>query len=114
MLDVDCTDEHTNNIDDALTHSLRRLLPENLKISIKGQCTDSGGGGTKFALARALEERNIAAEHYLVATCALHNLQTCLRNAVVNVLGEGGMNDKGEPLMNVMQMLHGAYNLQKW
>ena len=44
----------------------------------------------------------------------MHNLQTCLRNAVVNVLGEGGMNDKGEPLMNVMQMLHGAYNLQNW
>ena len=56
----------------------------------------------------------MAAQYYLVTTCALHNLQTCLRNSVVNVLGEGGMKDKGEPLMNVMQMLHGAYNLQNW
>jgi len=93
---------------------LQRLLPELLEICIKGQCTDSGGGGTKFALAKALDERHISAQNYLVTTCALHNLQTCLRNAVVNVLGEGGMNDKGEPLMNVMQMLHGAYNLQNW
>ena len=48
---------------------------------------------------------------YLTSTCALHNLQTCLRNAVVNVLGEGGMNADGQPIMNCMQMLHGAYNL---
>ena len=114
LLDVDCTDEHTNNIADALTHSLRRLLPAHPEICVKGQCTDSGGGGTKFALARALEERNIAAQNYLVTTCALHNLQTCLRNAVVNVLGEGETNDKGEPLMHIMQMLHGAYKLQNW
>ena len=30
------------------------------------------------------------------------------------MLGEGGMNEKKEPVMNVMQMLHGAYNLQNW
>ena len=24
------------------------------------------------------------------------------------------MKEKGEPVMNVMQMLHGAYNLQNW
>ena len=114
LLDVDCTDEHTDDIADALTHSLQRLLPINLQIKIRGQCTDSGGGGTKFALAKALEQRDIVHETYLVSTCSLHNLQTCLRNAVVNVLGEGGMNEKNEPLMNVMQMLHGAYNLQNW
>ena len=42
----------------------------------------------------------------------MHNLKTCLRNRVINVLDEGETNDKGEPLVNVMQMLHGAYNLQ--
>ena len=111
---MDCTDEHTDNIADALIHSLQRLLPEILQIKIRGQCTDSGGGGTKFALAIALEQRGIAHEFYLVATCSLHILQTCLRNAVVNLLGEGGINEKNEPVMNVMQMLHGAYNLQNW
>ena len=24
------------------------------------------------------------------------------------------MNEKNEPVLNVMQMLHGAYNLQNW
>ena len=113
LLDVDCTDEATKNIADALEHSMRRISP-NCTISILGQCTDSGGGGTKFALARALTEKNMTSANYLVCTCSLHNLQTCLRNAVTNVLGEGGMNEKGEPVKNVMQMLHGAYNIQNW
>ena len=30
------------------------------------------------------------------------------------MLEEGGMNGKNEPVMNVMQMLHGAFNLQNW
>ena len=52
-------------------------------------------------------------ESYLVGSCTLLNIQTALRNAVVNVLGEGGSDD-GEYRMNVMQLLHGAYNLQNW
>ena len=32
---------------------------------------------------------------------------------MVNVLGEGGMED-GEFKMNMMQMLHDAYNIQNW
>ena len=111
MIDCDCTDESTEDVAVALKHSLKRIFPEGVDVKLVGQCTDSDGGGTKFALAKALDERHISAQNYLVTTCALHNLQTCLRNAVVNVLGEGGMNDKGEPLMNVMQMLNEAYDL---
>ena len=33
---------------------------------------------------------------------------------MVSVLGKGGNDSNGEPVMNVMQMLHGAYNLQNW
>ena len=44
-----------------------------------------------------------------MSTCTLHNLQTCFRNAVVNVLGEGGLDQ-----MNLMQLLHGAWNLQNY
>ena len=65
-------------------------------------------------MSRELSKRNLTHAIYLVATCSLHNVQTCLRNAVQNVLGEGGMDEKGEYLMNCMQMLHGAYNLQNW
>ena len=30
------------------------------------------------------------------------------------VTGEGGQNEKGEDHMNVIQMIHGAYNIQNW
>ena len=33
---------------------------------------------------------------------------------MTNVLGEGGRDANGQPIMNCMQMLHGAYNLQNW
>ena len=66
-------------IADAIKHSMRRILPD-INIVIMGQCTDSGSGGTKFALAQALTEMNMASANYLVCTCSLHNLQTCLRN----------------------------------
>ena len=49
LLDVDCTDENTNEICDALKHSINRLLP-GMTVKLLGQCTDSGGGGTKYAL----------------------------------------------------------------
>lgn len=65
-------------------------------------------------LKRELEKNELTAEDNQMTTCSLHNLQTCLRTAVVNVLGEGGNDDKGEPVMNVMQMLHGAWNIQNW
>ena len=71
---VDCTDEDMNNIADVLTHYLRRLLPENMEICVKDQCTDSGSGDTKFALANPLEERETATPYYLVITCTLHSL----------------------------------------
>ena len=51
---------------------------------------------------------------YLVVTCTLSNLQTALRNAVDNLLGEGGVDTDSEFKMNIIQMLHGAYNIQNW
>ena len=114
LLDVDCTDENTKDITDAIVHALRRTFSSGTAIVIRGQCTDSGGGGTKAALARSLAARNLSHPNYLVGTCSLHNLQTGLRNAVESVLGEGGQNNEGEYVMNVMQLLHGAYNIQNW
>ena len=64
-------------------------------------------------MASKVKEFNMQHEHYLIASCTLHNLQTALRNAVINVLGDGGTND-GEHKLNMMQMLHGCYNLQNW
>ena len=114
LVDVNCSDESTDEVADATIHSLRRLFSDGENIRLHGQCTDSGGGGTLHSMARAMHSRNITSEHYLVGSCSLHNLQTCLRNGVINVLGEGGTNENGEYVMNAMQMLHGAYNLQNW
>ena len=114
LVDVNCSDESTDEVADATVHSLKRLFPDGENIRLHGQCTDSGGGGTLHSMARAMHSRNMTSEHYLVGSCSLHNLQTCLRNAVINVLGEGGTDANGEYLMNAMQMLHGAYNLQNW
>ena len=102
LLDVDYTDDHTDSIADALTHSLQILLPEELHIFIRCQCTNSGGGGTKLALAKALQDRGISDRNYLISTCTIHNFQTCLINIVVIVLEEGGLNEKNESVMNVM------------
>ena len=117
LIDVDCVDEHTTDVFDGFKHSIDRFFSpngDNNLFSFCGQCTDSGGGGTLHALARLLERNNMIRATYLIASCTLHNLQTALRNAVVNVLGEGGTDDNGEYRMNVMQLLHGAYNLQNW
>ena len=83
-------------------------------IFYRCQCTDSGDGDTKFALTKALQERGISDRNYLISTCTLRNLQACLINAVVNILGEGGLNEKNKPVMSVIKMIHGDYNLQNW
>ena len=97
-----------------MLHSIQKVYPPNLPLRIHGQCTDRGGGGTKHALYRALQSRHFVMEHYLTSTCSLHNIQKYLQNVVVNVLEEGGMNEKNEPVSNVMKMLHVVYNLQNW
>ena len=90
LLDVYCIDKNIEEIMDAIMHSLKRTFPPGVEIILCGQCTDSGGGGTKAELAWNITRREVAHVHYLVGTCTLHNLQTGLRNAVEAVLGEGG------------------------
>ena len=68
MLDVDCIDENTEEIMDAIIHSLKRTFLLGVEIILRGQCTDSGGGGTKTALARDVTRRNVAHVHYLAGT----------------------------------------------
>lgn len=61
LLDVNCTDESSNKIADAVGHSLTGLFPNenDFELKLRGQCTDSGGGGTLQSLARELDERNL-------------------------------------------------------
>lgn len=74
LLNVDCTDEDTDEIAYTIEHSLQRLFPNDVEVYIYVQCTDSGGSGTLEVLARALRTRGLTTQHYLVASCILHNL----------------------------------------
>mmetsp|Transcript_14040 Transcript_14040/g.20502 ORF Transcript_14040/g.20502 Transcript_14040/m.20502 type:complete len:140 (-) Transcript_14040:363-782(-) len=74
MIDCDCTDESTEDVTAALKHSITRVFQDDVRVIIHGQCTDSGDGGTKYALQRALIQNNMAHLFYLVSTCSLHNL----------------------------------------
>ena len=88
-------------------------------LILRGQSTDSGGGGTLESLATHLKSDDslMFADDYLVASCSLHNLQTALRNAIIDVLGEGGKvsgTKTNEFKKNAMQLLHGTYNLRNY
>jgi len=74
LLDVDCTDEYTDKIVGTLEHSLRRLFPTDIPVCIYGQYTDSGGGGTLDALARALEAKVLTSDRYLISSFTIQNL----------------------------------------
>ena len=51
---MDYIDEDTSDIMDAVYHSLNIIFPSEVALIIHGQCTDSGGDGTKAAFARAI------------------------------------------------------------
>ena len=76
LLDFGYTDESIEGIIDAMMNSLKRIFPIGMIIILRGQCTDSGDGGLKAALARDIFKRNLAHPHYLIMPCILHNLQT--------------------------------------
>eukprot|EP00957_Ditylum_brightwellii_P076192 5791584-Ditylum_brightwellii.AAC.1 len=113
MLDCDCVDKSTEDIFSGLHHSLTRFFDET-SVQLHGQCTDSSGGGAKFALAAKVKRVLMQGDLYLISTCTLYNVQTALHDAVEHILGEGSQDENGDYKMNVMQMLHGAYNLQNW
>ena len=81
---------------------------------LAGIASDSGGGGTGKSLQVRLIEEGFAKENTRIVTCSLHNLQTCLRNAVEDVFGEGGTVDRSGELdykINAMQLMNGVYNM---
>ena len=114
LLDVDCCDEDFVDSAVAIEAELRRVWPPEMPIRLYGQCTDSGGGGTLFSLARDLKKLHLCAPEYFVDSCSLHDLQTALRNAAEQVLGVGRTDENSAHMQTAMQMLHGCYNLQNW
>ena len=62
LLDCDCTDENTSDVASAIVHSLNRTFLDAVEVKVAGQCTDSGGGGTKLALQQALQTHNVVVD----------------------------------------------------
>ena len=118
LLDVDAAGDDSEEVAKAVSHCIRKLQSmTDVPLRILGHTTDSGGGGTLESLLSELQERveDLLKEEYIVASCSLHNLQTALRNAIIDVLGEGGkLKGTNEFKKNAMQLLHGTYNLRNY
>ena len=107
LLDIDGSLGTTEACAKAIDKSLKKLCLNERKILIKGQTTDSGGGGVLDKLAEELKKIGLCTEKYSVAACAIHNLQLQLSRPTTKLLGAGGVGKR-----NVMQLLHGIYDIQ--
>ena len=76
-LDVDASLASTTACAQAIEASLKKVSLGGRKIVLKGQATDSGGGGVLDKLAGELEKLGLTVdmEEYMVGACAIH----CLR-----------------------------------
>jgi len=113
ILDIDAAGGTSSDCADGIESSMSRLKFNKTDDThlLHGQNTDSGGGGTLDGLADELHKcphTTIGREKYLVSNCTIHAVQTQLRNAIVNVLGEGALER-----VNAMQLLHSVYRLQE-
>jgi hypothetical protein len=98
------------NIDasEAIQHSMKKVNNA-LTLLLKGQRTDSGGGGVLESLGNQLKKRDLCSPTYLVASCTLHDIQIALVNLVKKAMGEGSLGAR-----TMVQMLHSASDLQEW
>jgi len=113
FLDIDASGGTSEECADAIEASMNKLKAQAGAAThlLQGQGTDSGGGGVLEGLAAALQAKPnlcVPPEFYLVAPCCIHALQLQLRNAVIAVFGDGGL-DK----INSMQLIHSVYDLQE-
>ena len=120
ILDYDSAGDDSEDVSNTIRHRIKKLQSMmSVTLVLRGQSTDSGGRGTLESLATHLKSDDslIFLDDCLVASCSLHNLQTAFRNAVIDVLGEGGNvagTKTNEFKKNTMQLLHGTYNLSNY
>lgn len=91
--------------------SLQKLVGriDDLEFKLDGCTTDSGGGGTGYALYRCMDNLGLCRPvYYLVQFCILHILQLSLCNAIHAAIGQSGIGYK-----NALQLIYTAYSLQQ-
>jgi hypothetical protein len=108
VLDIDASEGTSEGCAEAIQHSMKKVNKSTITLPLKGQTTDSGGGGVLESLGNQLKKRDLCSPTYLVASCTLHAIQIALANPVKKVMGEGSLGAR-----TIMQMLHSAYDLQE-
>ena len=94
LLDADSAGNSSKEAAEAIAHSLKSKLAAVMPLKFRGFATDSGGGGTLHLLNDELMLQGVSDELTRVVSCSLHNLKTCLRNAVEEVFGSGGTKEQ--------------------
>ena len=107
ILDIDASEGTLEGCAEAIKHSMKKVN-NTIALLLKGQTTDSGGGGALELLAKQLEKTDLCARTYLVESCTLHAIQIALANPVKKAMGKGSLGAR-----TMMQMLHSAYDLQE-
>ena len=89
---------------------MKKLGGSKFPVFFHGCTTDSGGGGTGESLHSHMDELNLCVEEssYLVGFCCLHTLQLTLSNAMSQLIGKGGLEER-----NAAQAIHAFYDLQE-
>jgi hypothetical protein len=75
VLDIDASEGTSEGCAEAIKHSMMKLNGT-IALLLKGQTTDSGGGGVLESLAEQLKKRDICTPTYLVASCITTNATT--------------------------------------
>ena len=66
-------------------------------LFFSGCTTDSGGGGASYSLYNHMDNLDLCMKEegsYLVVMCCLHTLQLTLSNAMLSVIGKGGLEER--------------------
>jgi hypothetical protein len=108
-LDNDPTAGTSKGTAEAVAHSLNTKVGKEVLVDLRGQSTDSGGGGTLHSLKAELETLGWVSQYqYFVLPCTIHGWQRALQNAMEGVFGLGGLESR-----NLLQLVHSCYDLQQ-
>jgi hypothetical protein len=108
VLNINASEGTSEECAEAIQHSMKIVNKSTITLPLKGQTTDSGGGGVSESLGNQLKKRDLCSPTYLVASCTLHAIQIALANPVKKAMGEGSLGAR-----TMVQMLCSAYDLQE-
>jgi hypothetical protein len=106
VLNIDASEGTSEGCAEAIQHSMQKVNKSTITLPLKGQTTDSGGGGVLESLGNQLKKRDLCSPTYLVASCTLHAIQIALANLVKKAMGEGSLGAR--TMMQMLQRMDGV------